>query len=185
MEKKLKANGLELTMADKIEKIEGFRYDWTMTWGPELEATYGQGDWESVNNPAARKAAQEYEEAVLEAIAKAERHEKAAALALRADDLTTAVAEIRAAASLEGEFGDDPTYAAIIEDLEAMAHVEETWEIRIKRNGEWDANVGPFADSNRFASEKEAIDCINDMMEPGQPWADIDPDDIEPFLCSM
>lgn len=105
-------------IAEAIENIQGFDYDWTMTWGENQEETNGEGDWESLEDEDARQSAKEYEEKVMAASGEAAEYEGQAVAALRAGDLPGGLKALELAASLERQFGDDPTYSHLRKQLE-------------------------------------------------------------------
>lgn len=106
-------------IAEAIENIGGFDYDWTMTWGENQEETNGEGDWENLEDEDARQSAKEYEKEVMAASSEAAEYERQAAESLRAGDLQGGLRAMEAAAKQERQFGDDPTYSHLRKQLEA------------------------------------------------------------------
>lgn len=115
-------------IAAAIEKIGGFSYDWTMTWGEKQEETNGKGDWENLESEEARESAKEYEEKVMAASEEAAECEEKAVEALRAGEPAKGLEALEEAARLERQFGDDPTYSWLREELEARIEEQEAGE---------------------------------------------------------
>lgn len=106
-------------IAEAIENIQGFKYDWTMTWGEKQEETNGEGDWKNLEDEDARLAAKEYEEKVMAASEEAAGYEGQAVAAIRAGDLPGGLKALESASKLERQFGDDATYSHLLAQVEA------------------------------------------------------------------
>ncbi|MDY0362668.1 MAG: hypothetical protein RBR08_14550 [Desulforegulaceae bacterium] len=186
----------------EIIRLAPFVYDWTMVWGGETSSDYatnGKGTWHLLPTEETRAEAKAYEDEVLTAIGEAEVFKNQAlsylekglqffknwpesdCLNIENFDLAkgsfmAALEALKAASDLENNYGDNPTFGPLVEFWESLAESLELHEIRVRRGGNWDNDIGT---NNCFISYDNAIEWINECAE--ECWPGIDLEDIEPF----